>query len=54
MAASAATVTISSAERRRAVAAGVVGEVANWAASGPDNSAPSTTNCGPGLTNSSC
>src|SRR6201999_4517651 len=36
------------------VTAGVVGAVADWAASGPDNSAPSTTNCGPGLTNSSC
>src|SRR3984957_16449581 len=36
------------------VAAGVAGTVADRAASGPDNSAPSTTNCGPGLTNSSC
>src|SRR6201999_400335 len=36
------------------VAAGFSGAVTDCAASGPDNSAPSTTNCGPGLTNSSC
>src|ERR1700722_12328681 len=36
------------------VVAGVAGAVADWVASGPDNSAPSTTNCGPGLTNNSC